>query len=426
MDTVPALVKWLQEKGLKNSLVAVQDIPGKGRGLVVREDVQPGTSLFTLRDSALLNLRTLRLVYPRFFDGVKNKTGLNAIQLLALHLFLHRPKDNAPSTDEHWGPYITSLPTEFDTHPLVWRCREDDDARDQLSLLPLPHRRAVEAVWTRFQNDAEAVTGFLADARRRATLGLEESYRSLERHSDFLWAWLCINTRSIYYRVVASPKSADNLTLCPLLDFANHATVHNSGSSVPTFHAPTALRAGDEVFLNYGPHPDQTLFAEYGFVTGDEERQQLDVGPELEGLFQADPHGAMKRMLLEDANYWQDWTLHLTPTPHPSFRTMTALRLLCLPSTSDDDVKKWQDTVHGLENTVSEENESSVRRSLEDLCSRVLASAATNHQRAQDLVPVVLSNASSHFTRDTICALWKERQRVATAVLEATRRGDEF
>ncbi|EJD44044.1 hypothetical protein AURDEDRAFT_166763 [Auricularia subglabra TFB-10046 SS5] len=408
-ETAPdiiALCQWLGRKGMNECLV---------------EHVQPGTPLFTIPDSALLNLRTLWPLYPSLYEGkTRLKHGLTGIQLLAIHLFAHPP----PSVDPHFGPYIDSLPTDFGSHPLTWRIRSEAD-QSALKLwesIPSSIQRAVDAVKTRFMDDWRVVEPIVSQLRTQGHLpetwlGKQDS--DLDRKEVFLWAWLCVNTRSIYYGFSPSPVSTYNVTLCPLLDFANHPTddMSNSGSSVPTFHAPAALAPGDEAFLNYGGHPDTTLFAEYGFVTGADARAQVDVGPELEPLFAGEP---AKRELLERHDYWGEWTLHLAPLAHPSYRTMTALRLLAVEFLPGGDpeqstgFKRWLDTVNGAQDFMPEPLELAARQTLETLCQNILKEA---------------EERLSHFGGDdggSLHALWQERHRVAAAVLQASRRGDEF
>jgi len=83
---------------------------------------QPNTLLISIPNAALLNLRTLKPLYPPSFAD-----KLNAIQWLSLHLALefrrHRssskPPSTLPSTKDHW-PFIASLPRSFPTVPLMW------------------------------------------------------------------------------------------------------------------------------------------------------------------------------------------------------------------------------------------------------------------------------------------------------------------
>lgn len=78
------------------------------------------------------------------------------------------------------------------------------------------------------------------------------------------------------------------MTMCPILDFANHSnqpehTYPQLSHAEVWDQAPSksmgddfvllspkerTSNAREEVFLRYGPHPNRTLFVEYGFVRG--------------------------------------------------------------------------------------------------------------------------------------------------------------
>jgi hypothetical protein len=64
-----------------------------------------------------MNVKTLRSQYCR------DIASLTAAQVISLHLFLHRPL--GPSMDPLFGPYISVLPRNFDSHPLTWLVQRD-------------------------------------------------------------------------------------------------------------------------------------------------------------------------------------------------------------------------------------------------------------------------------------------------------------
>jgi ribosomal lysine N-methyltransferase 2 len=120
-----------------------------------------------------------------------------------------------------------------------------------------------------------------------------------------------VNTRCVYHRLYSSQSHPDNLTLCPLLDLANHTSSLAHASSIepiPTFFSPSAsfLKKGDEVYLRYGPHSSTTLFTEYGFVERDPlHGGQVDVSDILESLFhEKGPLGDWMKTTLQAKNYW--------------------------------------------------------------------------------------------------------------------------
>jgi hypothetical protein len=138
-----------------------------------------------------------------------------------------------------------------------------------------------------------------------------------------------VNTRCIYYRLKSSKGDPDNVTLCPILDFANHTAKGSHMTPVPSeadiwntapvksagkgfkFVSPvdTTVQEGDEIFLTYGSHPNRTLFIEYGFVnksSGEAEITdgEVDVQDVVESLILDRVSGAFVKSVLEDESYW--------------------------------------------------------------------------------------------------------------------------
>lgn len=167
---------------------------------------------------------------------------------------------------------------------------------------------------------------------------------------DFLWGWLngsrllfplsyrfltigfAVNTRSIYYQIKSSRSDADNLTMCPILDFANHTSTLKHMSLIPaevkpwnvsspgkkrgdlSFLSPRdIIQKGEEVNLRYGAHSNLKLFVEYGFVnkmpdtaiSSDEQDGEVDVQDIVEQLFQARGKlGLWMKDKLQENGYW--------------------------------------------------------------------------------------------------------------------------
>ena len=125
-----------------------------------RELEQPSTPLFTVPPSALVNVRTLAPLYP-------SSENLSAHQLISLHLYLYKPPDaTKESADNVFGPFISILPREFDSHPLTWIIRKtmDEDSKLEsifLGLLPRSTQSALNALEKRFQWDSNAVISYL-------------------------------------------------------------------------------------------------------------------------------------------------------------------------------------------------------------------------------------------------------------------------
>ncbi|MEQ2173213.1 hypothetical protein GOODEAATRI_029640, partial [Goodea atripinnis] len=103
------------------------------------------------------------------------------------------------------------------------------------------------------------------------------------------WAWCSVNTRSVF---MSRPSNSflsgpDNYALAPFLDLLNHRPdVQLSDFSLQNHKSFHQVKAGfnnqtecyeirsvcgtqryEQAFINYGPHDNQRLLLEYGFVT---------------------------------------------------------------------------------------------------------------------------------------------------------------
>jgi len=279
---------------------------------------------------------------------------------------------------------------------------------------------------------------------------------------DYLWAWLNVNTRCIHYRIDPSLSSPKNMTLCPVLDFANHTPRHSDivpvlrssehsyalgGDYVFKASPEHKLLGGSEIFLCYGGHANRTLFTEYGFVNKWEEGTvengpfdgEVDVQDLVEGILrQADPATAgQTKQVLEEEGYWGDWTIHSSPAPaHPSYRLITALRLfhwldkgkgVSEESNAESVPEEWRKVIRGEMERISGENERSWRGSALKICEQVAVRARAWLQDVRKL------NEGLDETPDWFCwmqnnilLLWQEELEVANSVIHSIQTGEDF
>jgi hypothetical protein len=128
-----------------------------GYGLYATKTIPPSTALFTIPASTLININTLSQNYP------SARPKLTAIQLISLHLYLYRPVDLQDSSDPLFGPYISTLPNNFDYHPLAWFCHDKAQKAETqlLSALPPSAMDSLKQLAGRFYADWKTICQYL-------------------------------------------------------------------------------------------------------------------------------------------------------------------------------------------------------------------------------------------------------------------------
>lgn len=136
-----------------------------------------------------------------------------------------------------------------------------------------------------------------------------------------------VNTRCLYLRVFSKHLPLSNLTLCPIIDFANHSSSSTYPQMRPekvatdiwTDHSNPVVRphdfvfispdrqmgCGEELFLKYGSHSSRTLFTEYGFVdeSADASGGEVEVSDCLDGILNGKRAEDHIRRLLDEEGY---------------------------------------------------------------------------------------------------------------------------
>jgi hypothetical protein len=134
---------------------------GAGYGLYATRLIPPSMPLFTIPASALPNVLTLASHYPG------SDQALTAVQLISLHLALHRPKAGECSSDPLFGAYISVLPEDFAFHPLTWLRKRVlgtlsvDHEKSLLNALPISVMKKLKDASAKFETDWKRVSDYL-------------------------------------------------------------------------------------------------------------------------------------------------------------------------------------------------------------------------------------------------------------------------
>ena len=110
---------------------------------------------------ALMNHLTLEPHYPTTWPK------LSGAQIVSMHLLLHRPTDaDSLSQDSLFGPFISVLPREMDSHPLTWLWKENMHGLGSietqlLDALPRTIMEHLNKMFGLFQSDWKRIQQYL-------------------------------------------------------------------------------------------------------------------------------------------------------------------------------------------------------------------------------------------------------------------------
>ncbi|ODV91099.1 hypothetical protein CANCADRAFT_44711 [Tortispora caseinolytica NRRL Y-17796] len=261
METLTALIA---QKGYISTKFSSADINGRGRALVATGNIQSNELLLRLPPSALINVTSL------------GKRGLPGQQTIThfVYEYLHDPENCVipPSLDEQiCRSYMNTLPPfdSFEDLPLTW-------SAERIRQLPTAAQNHVDAMRHELETDWNRYSG--------------NGNESKEVPSQFLYAWLCVNTRVVFTKL-PKVEHDDSMSMVPVLDFLNHTDDPSLGCKV-IYHPLRGLELfsktgttvqDEELMLSYGPHDQEFLLCEYGFMLDSNQWQSVDVtAPTLE------------------------------------------------------------------------------------------------------------------------------------------------
>lgn len=235
---------------------------------------------------------------------------LLSFQLLAMFLLLERSRGSL----SFWKPFIDMQPEigELGMAPIVWKALKVDNCDILWRMLPRSARKHAETVVARFEKD------YLVIQQKFPLVAAQIS------RDDFLWAWMCINSRCLYMEIPQAKDSSDNFTLAPYVDFLNHLNDDQCGIKIDNFgfQVMTSCKylPGEELYFSYGPHSNEFLLCEYGFALPQNKWNYVDISDFIIPLLRP-----LQVEYLKACGYYGDYTVIKSGM---SFRTEIALATL--------------------------------------------------------------------------------------------------
>ncbi|TQW01046.1 hypothetical protein V2A60_002064 [Cordyceps javanica] len=305
METeIENLLAWAKTKGIEINGCAPKQLHGRGVGIVATRPLEANEIILRVPTD------TLRSLANTPADVVARLPGASVHAILAAALCLDGDADLAA-----WRGVFPSRDDIRAMLPVCWPA-------ELRALLPHTASALLAKQSAKFQKDWAAVDAAAFDTGGGGRLSKEA----------FLHAWLLVNTRSFYHttrRTAKRPKE-DHMVLQPVADLFNHSPAGWCAGAFDeaafTITTRAAHAAGEELFIQYGPHGNDFLLVEYGFTLPPPLNDAWDetcLDPYLCPAAAAAGH----RAALEDAGFWGGYMLDRQTA---CYRTHVALRALCL------------------------------------------------------------------------------------------------
>ncbi|KAI5956333.1 hypothetical protein KGF54_000808 [Candida jiufengensis] len=340
------LLKWINdddaENGQKTSTIStsslnqsyvspalkVKDVSGSGRGIYTTTSLNSNFKIIKVPHKYLLNFKTVLTHLSKYMNQQNSSIDddeitkiykaftrdeilkLTSFQLLSLYITLEKQR----GTNSFWKPFLDSLPSEEDF--LYLPIYYPDDI---LKLLPYTTKQHASKVKSRFEKDYETVISLL-----RSKNVDNQVITKLIPKSKFLLSWLSINSRCLYMDLPTSHTPEDNFTLAPYIDFINHSDNEQCVMKIDPsgFHVSTTTnyKEDDQIFFNYGPHSNEFLLCEYGFIIPNNKWDDINISKQL-----IEKLSNLQIEFLKEQNYFDNYTFTSTGL---SFRTEVCLAIL--------------------------------------------------------------------------------------------------
>ncbi|XP_071471163.1 SET domain-containing protein 4 isoform X1 [Marmota flaviventris] len=395
------LKKWLKNRKFEDRNLTPACFPGTGRGLMSRTPLREGQMIISLPESCLLTTETV----IRSYLGVYiTKWKPRPSPLLALCTFL--VSERHAGDRSLWKPYLQILPKTY-TCPV---CLEPE----VVNLLPKALKAKTEEQRAHVQKLFTSCRDFFSSLQPLFV----EPIDSIFSYSALLWAWCTVNTRAVYLRprkqecLSAEP---DTCALAPYLDLLNHSphvqvnAAFNEKTRCYEIRTASGCRKHEEVFICYGPHDNQRLLLEYGFVSPCNPHACVYVSRDtlVKYLPSTDKQMNKKISILKDHGFIENLTFGWDG---PSWRLLTALKLLCLEA---EKFTCWKKVLLG--EVISDANEKTSLDVAQKICHHLLEESSAMLQRVSHMKDEKVSLVSQLALVET---LWREELKVLQASAE--------
>lgn len=285
---------------------------------------------------------------PRFqiYSSIDQETLLSftSFQLFAVYIlteWIFLPRWSNGTIESFWQPFFDVWPSkeELGSIPAIWSSSPTSKDKALLPLLPLASQKLLENKIALLRQDWDVINPWLLSGYEQVRQEGCPIPSQDELYESFLHVYFIINSRCLYSKVHLKENDVESqFTMVPFVDFLNHTEGVDQHCYPKVTRNPKAkievgafsLRCGDngystaneEILLNYGPHSNDFLLNEYGFVLQENCWNFIDITDEITDLAGDDPKIVN---FLKKHGYWGNYTINHSEL---SYRALVALSLI--------------------------------------------------------------------------------------------------
>ncbi|CAE7237332.1 Setd4 [Symbiodinium sp. CCMP2592] len=246
------------------------EVPARGLGVVVLEDLNSGEELFAIPEEKLLNIHSA--LKSEHFGGLAEQLLRGGLHVEAVTMLFaiaeHRRCQASPAAESPWRAVLERAPQlDEDLLPITWPIEAVEALGEEV------FRLVEETQLTLWALSREVSTALAAAAKAAQFLGGGVSF------DDLLWARCLFDSRAVSLEIKADCPHVAGVQLpsrvvclAPEVDLLNH---NSSGVCAPPYfdnqrralvvELAAPVRSGSEVCLSYGPLQSWELLFYYGF-----------------------------------------------------------------------------------------------------------------------------------------------------------------
>ncbi|OGE54453.1 hypothetical protein PENARI_c006G05102 [Penicillium arizonense] len=357
-----AFTEWAVSNGVDTNNVTPARFPGRGLGMMATQKINKGDAVLRVPTKLMIIADSIPTTFTKQFPEDI------AVQALLAAYLTHGDAEDL-SKWELWRKSWPSRQVFADSMPILWptvlggpKWPPSNDKNEDVVDLNKPgfFPPSISGRWNslnpgpktrKYELDHQNILPKQVQLLSKAWFDVVAVYPETE-WDTFSYHWLIVNTRSFYWIGLgqeAPEDPNDAMGLVPFADYFNHADVARDvkfDENEYVFCATKDYEEGDEVYMNYGSHPNDTLLAEYGFFLDVNEADSVY----LDDIVFRDIHTPEQQEDLWLNQYYGNYQV----TPHgPCYRTEVAA---CLSYMKEED---WRNHVlegmtHGLDEDRSE------------------------------------------------------------------------